>query len=427
VKSYRKSDHLRNSLKRLKESFALSRKLLDQLINELVRKDLEIDSLREQSDFYRRQYEQELQKRRKLQSHPLAILTRLGKKRKRHSGVKESAKAYFFETSLARYSLADKKHFEFRGAFADALGRSPERVYLIRGADRVSCQPVSRGNEEKLFAFGGRLTLAEGLNEFQVVAKFPDQKEMELDRFRVIHIRDPELQSSGKEKDSENVFRRYSSANQKKSKLVKDAPPAFSLIIPCHNPAPGHLWKTIQSLQGQTYPPWEAIVVDDGSQNPDHLDFLETLALKDNRLRVCFLDSPRGISEAFTVGVNESIQDWLAFLDQDDWLDPDVLASLAEAIGQHPEADVIYSDEDRPGVGEERVEPELDSDEDPDLFLAQNDFTHLTLVRRELLGDDLQFQRELEGAHRVDFWQRVVERTAPDRIVRVPRNAKEGG
>lgn len=389
----------------------LSRKLLDQLIKQLIWKDQEIESLREESETYRRQYEQELQKRRKLQSHPLAFLTRLGGKPKQHLAVKGKADKYIFETKLNQYSISDTQHFEFRGAFADALGRSPERVYLVRGADKVNCHPVSGENEGKLFTFCGSLTLIEGLNEIQVVAKFPQQKEMELDCFRVIFFRNPELHQSSKIKDYENWVTLYSYENEK-----KDVTPTFSLILPCSNPAPAHFWKTLQSFQEQTYPHWEAIVVDDGSQNPAHLDFLETLALEDKRIRVCFLDLPQGISKASTVGVNESSQDWLAFLNQNDRLAPDALARLAEVIGQHPEADVVYTDEDKPGVGEARVEPAFN----PHLFMAQNFFNPLTIVRRELLGDDLRFQKEIDGAQDWNFWQRVVERTTPDRIVHMP-------
>ena len=59
------------------------------------------------------------------------------------------------------------------------------------------------------------------------------------------------------------------------------------------------------------------------------------------------------------------------FLDDDDELHPHALEKMAAAIADSPEADVLYSDEDKLSPSGERYVPTLKPDWSPDLLLEQ--------------------------------------------------------
>ena len=77
---------------------------------------------------------------------------------------------------------------------------------------------------------------------------------------------------------------------------------------------------------------------------------------------------------------------FIAFLDHDDELEPLALARVAAEIARHPDADLLYSDEDLIGTDGHRRDPYFKPDWNPDLLQAQNYVCHLTVYRATLLS-----------------------------------------
>ena len=76
--------------------------------------------------------------------------------------------------------------------------------------------------------------------------------------------------------------------------------------------------------------------------------------------------------------------EWIGLLDHDDLLEPDALFEIVKYLQDHPEADLIYSDEDK--LTEEGFDaPIFKPDWSPDFFLSYNYLCHFTTVRRELV------------------------------------------
>jgi len=101
------------------------------------------------------------------------------------------------------------------------------------------------------------------------------------------------------------------------------APPPISILIPVRNGA-AHLGEAIDSLESQTLPDFEVIVVDDGSTD-DTPEMLHQWAGRDPRVRV-LRQAPEGIVKALEVGRAEARGDFLARMDADDVADPRRLA-----------------------------------------------------------------------------------------------------
>lgn len=117
--------------------------------------------------------------------------------------------------------------------------------------------------------------------------------------------------------------------------------PLVSVIIPCFNQA-RFLPDCIASLQAQTYPHWEAIIVNDGS--PDNTrDVALKLCKTEPRIRYIEQEN-RGLSGARNSGVAESRGGFLQFLDSDDVLESDKLRYQVEFLQRRPEIGIVYSD-----------------------------------------------------------------------------------
>lgn len=111
--------------------------------------------------------------------------------------------------------------------------------------------------------------------------------------------------------------------------------PTISIIIPVYR-VEKYLRLCLDSVLAQSYTDWECICVDDGS--PDNSGIIiDEYASIDSRIRVIH-QMNKGVSTARNVGISMAKGDWICFIDSDDWVAPDYLRNLANAI----EEDIDY-------------------------------------------------------------------------------------
>ena len=111
-----------------------------------------------------------------------------------------------------------------------------------------------------------------------------------------------------------------------------------SIVTPVKN-RPELIQETLQSVQKQTYPYWEAMVVDDRSTD-DTRDAVASMAAKDDRIRL--FQRPEGKGGApvcRNLGWRNATGDHIIFLDSDDLLAPDCLEGRVQYMQEHPEVD----------------------------------------------------------------------------------------
>ena len=106
-----------------------------------------------------------------------------------------------------------------------------------------------------------------------------------------------------------------------------------------YNAAP-YLAEAIESVQGQTFPDWELLCVDDGSQD-DSLEILRSFAASDTRIRVFSGYGNQGPAKARNTALSASRGEYVMMLDADDWLSPDALAEAVAVFRSHPLADCV--------------------------------------------------------------------------------------
>jgi len=114
-----------------------------------------------------------------------------------------------------------------------------------------------------------------------------------------------------------------------------------SIIVPCFDMA-RYLPQALRSIIFQTYPHWEAIIVNDGSADDSGV-VAKKFAKADGRFKVVCHDQNRGLSAARNTGIALSKAEYILPLDADDLLEPTAVEGmLAEAL-ERPNK-IIYSD-----------------------------------------------------------------------------------
>ena len=116
--------------------------------------------------------------------------------------------------------------------------------------------------------------------------------------------------------------------------------PKFSVLIAAYD-VEKYLPACLASLSGQTYPDFEAVVVDDAST--DSTPCLIGKACKaDRRFTVVTHQRNKGLHLTRMRGVEEARGDYVMFLDPDDTLEQGFLGRLQTALEQEGDPDVLH-------------------------------------------------------------------------------------
>lgn len=109
----------------------------------------------------------------------------------------------------------------------------------------------------------------------------------------------------------------------------------FSIITPTYNRSE-KLLRAVKSVQQQTYSDWELLIVNDSPLDTRYASF-ET-SIEDPRIRYLKNTKNEGVNfsrnRALEARSNDSA--WTIFLDDDDYLAPDALATAVELITKYP-------------------------------------------------------------------------------------------
>jgi O-antigen biosynthesis protein len=194
--------------------------------------------------------------------------------------------------------------------------------------------------------------------------------------------------------------------------------PLISVITPVFDTPVQWLEEAIESVIAQAYENWELLLIDDGSSDPELLRALRALAARDRRIIPKNLGKHDGISAALNQGLALAQGEWVTFLDHDDVVEPDALFQIVKLLQTHPDADLIYSDEDKLGEGGFEA-PLFKPDWSPDFFLSYNYVGHLTAVRRDMVQKAGGFRSQFDSAQDYDLFFRVIEQAK--RIHHIPR------
>lgn len=104
-----------------------------------------------------------------------------------------------------------------------------------------------------------------------------------------------------------------------------NAKPLVSIIVPVYN-SEAFLEKCLHSICAQTLKDWECIAIDDGSTDTSGT-ILDTFAQHEPRMTVIHQKNS-GVSASRNVGLQCARGDWIAFVDADDWIEPNMYETM---------------------------------------------------------------------------------------------------
>ena len=165
----------------------------------------------------------------------------------------------------------------------------------------------------------------------------------------------------------------------------------ISIIVPVFN-VEQYLQKCLNSIAGQTFKNWEALLIDDGSTDKSGV-ICDSFVLSDNRFKVIHQNNA-GLSEARNAGLKAATGDYICFIDGDDYIHPRFLEIMYDSILKY-NADVVI-DTPRSASWEEDV-----------FFSPIGNFNITDLSRHDLFVSLFYIHKKF---HSVAVWNKMFRR-----------------
>jgi glycosyltransferase involved in cell wall biosynthesis len=186
--------------------------------------------------------------------------------------------------------------------------------------------------------------------------------------------------------------------------------PTVSIVIACYNSA-RFLGEALDSVLAQTYrPKVEIVAVDDGST-----DKTADILAQYPEVRYVYQRN-QGVSAARNLGFQESTGEYLLFLDHDDRLLPEAVATLVQLLEHRPDYAIAVGEHryiDSHGQVTRLSTKELDGNNDLELKLLEHNFIETPgscMVRRSALLEVGVFDDSIEGGEDYELSLRLARR-----------------
>lgn len=117
----------------------------------------------------------------------------------------------------------------------------------------------------------------------------------------------------------------------------------ISVITASYNYAQ-YIEEVINSVINQSYQDWEMIIVDDGSCD-NSVEIIKSYCGKDKRIKLLQHEEGknRGLKETLLLGIKHASGDWIAFLESDDYFEPDNLSKKIEILQKNPSVKLVFN------------------------------------------------------------------------------------
>ncbi len=183
--------------------------------------------------------------------------------------------------------------------------------------------------------------------------------------------------------------------------------PLVSVIISCFNHAE-YLSETVLSVLDQTYEYTECIIVNDGSTD-DTIAKAETLIRSYPNKQLKLVNKVNGgLVSARNCGAEHASGEYLLFLDADDLIHPEFIASTAKILNAKRSVGFVYTDVQHIGV---RNDIWSGGSFSPQRLLYENILTCTSLMRRSVFDEVGGFKEIMDkGYEDWEFWISAVEK-----------------
>ncbi len=124
-------------------------------------------------------------------------------------------------------------------------------------------------------------------------------------------------------------------------------PRRSGIVVPLHNTRPGFLKALVDSIRAQSYGNWELCLADGSTSKTQDLGaILKASYGKEKRIHYRKLKENLGIAGNSNAAIEMATGEFLLFADHDDFLEPAALYEIVKVLNEHPDTDIVYTDED---------------------------------------------------------------------------------
>jgi GT2 family glycosyltransferase len=199
-------------------------------------------------------------------------------------------------------------------------------------------------------------------------------------------------------------------------------PPRITVIIGLFDHHSAYLTTAVESIMHQLYLQWQLIIVVPISIDAQLVATLTEYSQTDSRIIIERVADPKFDLSVRARSILEQVNEgFLWFLEPWDQLNETALYWLAETLINHPDARLIYTDEDCISSDNVRSDPYFKPDYNYELHLAQDLMGKSYAIDVGLLKLIGGFRSGLDGCEHWDLSLRAIERIEFDQIQHLPR------
>ncbi|MDA3666785.1 glycosyltransferase family 2 protein [Burkholderia cenocepacia] len=197
--------------------------------------------------------------------------------------------------------------------------------------------------------------------------------------------------------------------------------PLISILIQVRRASLEYIESTIRSILTQIYESWELCIAVDGVDVSEVAGFLKSIAEKDARVKIVFMNSGGYASVAANAALDLATGEFSTILGQNDVLSSHALYLIALKVNEVDDLNIIYSDDDEIDECGIRGNVRFKSSWNPDLFFSCDMISRSAAYRTSLLRKIGGFRIEYEGGQDIDLALRCVKNSKPSQICHIPR------
>ncbi len=188
--------------------------------------------------------------------------------------------------------------------------------------------------------------------------------------------------------------------------------PSFDIIAPITGGSSSDYQPFIDALIAQAYPNWRVLLPVSPEAGGELIDWAKSLIGVHPRIGISVVNGSTTFAQLANAGLTAVKADWIAVVHPDIRFQPYALAELALELQKHPDADIIYTDEDKidPLTGQ-RWDPFFKPDWSPELHLSKDYLGPAVFYRNILLARTGNLAHDLPGAEGYDLALRATEKT----------------
>ena len=198
--------------------------------------------------------------------------------------------------------------------------------------------------------------------------------------------------------------------------------PTFSVIMPIFADYPGKLRTGIESALRQLYPATELCIAlgPAAAQSQAVQNLLTDAATADPRIRIADAVADANPAAVANSALSLASGEFAVLFDPRHLLSERALYEMAAEIIAHPDADILFSDEDHVDDAGQRHQPIMKTGWNPEMMLSHDMVGNLKVVRRSLIESMGGVRAGFRGCHDYDLVLRASEATTATRIRHLP-------